>query len=483
MNKVLFVLPLLVAVAYAQINAFAVNSSPTLVVPGAIYTSSYNDSVISYIGSQFYFYVPKNASRIHIDWVRSATDSGCPSNAFAYLYAKWGSFPCYSGSYSGIDQLCDENYVYFSYSTGSVVSITLDAYDSDGLQYWYSAPSDDDFIVGDYLFLSSYVDIANQNCSASLNISFDYCPSGQIVAESDSLDDSQCVTYTNATSSFSESVVINGTFQKFYVVNVPVNASGVWVGITTYNYSDSVLLYVYGRYSSGAVEYNDYGSTGGYGNLSIWFPNLPAGDFVITVEDEYTETNVQFDIQIQVRTCPPGYASDEDGNCNFPYNITSWAALSAAPLSVTIPQSNYSSDCNWRFYGFAVPAFTYAYFNLTLTETVGTAGTAYLRRNAWPTKSYYDDYVSSNDVINFTPEEFYVPTTTWFYLGFCNDGTSESSTWTVSGSFSSAGPSPSSTPSPIPASASPSPGPDDGSSAPAIFFSVFVTLAALLLTF
>jgi len=357
------------------------------------------------------------------------------------------------------------------------------------LQYWYSAPSSQDFIVGDYLYLASYLDISDQNCTASLNVSFDSCPSGQIVSDSGYPSyDSQCVTYTNASASgltFSQNVVATGPFQKFFLVNVPVNASGVWVGITNYNYSDSVYLYVYGRYSSGSVEYNYYGYTYGYGNTSIWFPNLPAGSFVITVEDESTgETNVQFDIQIQVRTCAPGYASDEDGNCNFPYNITSWAALSATPLSVTIPQSNYSGDCNWRFYGFAVPAFTYAYFNLTLTETAGTIGTAYLRRNAWPTESYYDTYVSSVNTINFTPEDFYVPTTTWFYLGFCNDGTSETSTWSVSATFASAGPSPVPSASPSPGSGGVSPSPDsDSSNAMSLVFSVFVTLAALLLAF
>jgi hypothetical protein len=353
------------------------------------------------------------------------------------------------------------------------------------LQYWYSAPSSDDFIVGDYLYFASYLDISNQNCTASLNISFDSCATGQIAAEDDSTSDSQCVTFTNASATgltFTQNVVATGPFQRFFVANVPVNASGVWVGLTTYNSSDSVYLYIYGRYSTGAVEYNEYGSTAGYGNLSIWFPNLPAGDFVITVEDESSgDTNVQFDITIEVRTCAAGYASDEDGNCNFPYNITTWAALSAAPLTVTVPQSNYSGDCNWRFYGFAVPAYTYAFFNLTLTETAGTIGTAYLRRNAWPTESYYDTYVSSDSTINFTPEDFYVPTTTWFYLGFCNDGTTESSTWSASASFASAGPSPSSSPSPAVASASPSPGTDSGAST--LFVSAFVTLAAFALAF
>jgi hypothetical protein len=122
------------------------------------------------------------------------------------------------------------------------------------------------------------------------------------------------VTFTNASASglsFSQNVVApTSPFQKFFVVNVPTNASGVWVGITNYNYSAS-YLYVYGRYSSGSTEYNYYGYTSGYGNTSIWFPNLPAGDFVVTVEDEDSgDTNTQFDIQIQVRTCPAGYASD-----------------------------------------------------------------------------------------------------------------------------------------------------------------------------
>jgi len=475
MNKVLFVLPLVLAFAFAQItpNAFSYNQNPITLVPGVIQTTGFT----SYVGSQYLLWVPSNVSTISLEVVRDETS--CSSqNVWIDLFAKWATWPCSPYAYYDLSsEFCSSNYVTIASANPSPETATLDAYDSDGLNYVYYGTNGEDFIRGDYLYLATDADVSNTNCTATVNATFTYCAAGTIASEVSG--DSACVPYSNATvNPYTATPTANGPFSHYYLVNVPQNSSGIWVSILNNN---NTYLYIYGRQSTGSYYYNYYDYDYDYGNQSLWIPNPPAGEFVITIQQSSTTTNQQYTVTIDVKTCPSGFGPDEDGNCNFPVNTTTLAGVATASL-VSIPATNYTGDCNWRFWAVYVPPLTYGYLNLTLTETVGTTGYAYIRKNAFPTESLYDDSISSADTWVFTPEDTYITKPTWYYIGICNDGAT-AVTWDISGSYGAAGPSPSASASAGPgASASASPDADSGNGM-TLVFSVFVSLAAFLLAF
>jgi hypothetical protein len=478
MNKVLVVLPLVLAFAFAQTTpqAFSYNQNPVTLVPGVIQTTGFTE----YVGSQYVIWLPSNVSSVRFDVVRDETTC-VNGNVYIDLFAKWGSWPCSPYAYGGLSgEFCSYNYADLLTATSTPGTSTWDAYDSDSLSYVYTGSSGGDFIRGDYLYLATDGDVYNTNCTATINATLTYCPAGTIAAEIDS-SDSACVTYTNVTgTSFSTSQVANGPFGHYYLVSVPQNNSGIYVSLVN---SNSSYLYIYGRQSTGGYYYNYYEYDGGYGNYTLWIPNIPQGDFVITVEQDSTVLNQQYSLTLDIKSCPTGWGPDEDGSCNYPVNTTTLAGV-ATLSAVSIPATNYTGDCNWKFWAVYVPPLTYGYLNLTLSQTVGTTGYAYIRKNAFPTESIYDDSIYSTDTWVFTPEDTYTVKSTWYYIGICNDGAT-AITWDITGSYGAAGPSPvpSASPSPVAAaSASASPDADSGN-AVALVFSVFVTLAALLLAF
>lgn len=442
------------------------------------------------MGSQFKLWVPSNAAQINFQWTRSATDSQCISSAWAYLYGKWATYPC-NYFYGWSNTPCDDDNASFGFSSTSPRTFSLNAYNSEDLQYWYYGGYGNDFIRGDYLYLTSYLDL-DYNCTATLTVTFDYCGAGTIAASDDNNQSSVCVAYTNVTStSYTEIVpTMTGPFTKNYLLNLPHNVAGVSFTVT--KPTTDFPVYLYGRESSGGSTYNNYNYDYSYFNTTLWIANPAAGEFVLTLQ---APNGVGFscDVHITVETCPDGIAADRNGACLYP--LTQVTTYDLAYMNVYVPPYNPSinTDCNWSFLAYTVAPETWGYMNLTVNTLNGYM---YWRRNAIPNDYYYDGYTyQSQGIINFTPEDFYASKPVTYYFGFCNYNTQSYANFTIYSTYQGPSPSPSASPlsypsaspsshpssSPssvpsMPPSASPSPDSDSSSDGPEPSEGVYVLL-------
>jgi hypothetical protein len=378
----------------------------------------------------------------------------------------------------------------------------LNAYSAEDLEYWNSITSDygEDFLRNEWLYLDSYIDVYDSNCTATLQVSFDYCPANTIAAYQrygGNGQDTTCVPYTtvNNTLSFTQASSMPSGTSKYYLVNVPQNVSGIWFNIPTSNYQ---YFYLYARPASGGGYYSYYDYEYGYDstvssgvyNYTFWIPNPSAGEWVLTVEDSSSTTgsNWTFTAEIMIKTCAAGVAADEAGSCLYPLTTVSTAQLTAASVNVGPYNSAVNEDCNWAFYQYPVAANSYAYLNITFTVGTGGNSRVFWRKNAVPSYYYYDNYLYSDGTVYFTPEDFYSNKPVTYYFGFCNlDTTGNATIGIAATSYAapSAAPSASSTPA-VGASSSPgasSSSGEDSSSAFSLAVSMMLVLACVVLLF